>query len=86
MTVIHRRGSLRASKIMQERAFANPEITFRWNSELTEILGEEQIAGLRLRDTAAGEDSTPEAAGLPAATGHHPRSGLLTGHRVRRGA
>jgi thioredoxin reductase (NADPH) len=45
VTVIHRRDSLRASKIMQERAFANPKIKFRWNTEVTEILGEEKITG-----------------------------------------
>jgi len=79
VTVIHRRGSLRASKIMQERAFANPKIKFRWNSEVTEILGEEKITGLRLRDTVTGRESTLEAGGLFVAIGHDPRSGLFTG-------
>jgi thioredoxin reductase (NADPH) len=77
VTVIHRRDSLRASKIMQERAFANPKIKFRWNSEVTEILGEEKITGLRLRDTVTGEESTLEVGGLFVAIGHDPRSGLF---------
>jgi thioredoxin reductase (NADPH) len=64
VTVIHSRDSLRASKIMQERAFANPKIKFRWNSEVTEILGDKKITGLRLRDTVTGEESTLEAGGL----------------------
>jgi thioredoxin reductase (NADPH) len=79
VTVIHRRDRLRASKIMQERAFANPKIKFRWNSEVTEILGEEKITGLRLRDTVTGRESTLEAGGLFVAIGHDPRSGLFTG-------
>jgi len=79
VTVIHRRDRLRASKIMQERAFANPKIKFRWNSEVTEILGEEKITGLRLRDTVTGRESTLEVGGLFVAIGHDPRSGLFTG-------
>jgi len=79
VTVIHRRDWLRASKIMQERAFANPKIKFRWNSEVTEILGEEKITGLRLRDTVTGEESTLEVGGLFVAIGHDPRSGLVAG-------
>jgi thioredoxin reductase (NADPH) len=79
VTVIHRRDSLRASKIMQERAFANPKIKFRWNSEVTEILGDKKITGLRLRDTVTAEESTLEMGGLFVAIGHDPRSGLFTG-------
>jgi thioredoxin reductase (NADPH) len=78
VTVIHRRDSLRASKIMQERAFANPKIKFRWNSEVTEILGDKKITGLRLRDTVTGEESTLEVGGLFVAIGHDPRSGLFS--------
>jgi hypothetical protein len=63
VTVIHRRDSLRASKIMRERAFGNPKIKFRWNSEVTEILGDKKITGLRLRDTVTGEESTLEVGG-----------------------
>ena len=55
VTVIHRRDELRASKIMQERAFANPKIAFRWNSVITDIMGDTRVAGLRLQDTVTGE-------------------------------
>jgi thioredoxin reductase (NADPH) len=79
VTVIHRRDALRASKIMQERAFANPKITFRWNSEVTEVLGEGKVSGLRLRDTVTGEESTLEVSGVFVAIGHDPRSELFTG-------
>ena len=77
--MIHRRGELRASKIMQKRAFNNPKIKFRWNTEVTEILGDKKITGLRLRDTETGEESTLEVGGLFVAIGHDPRSGLFTG-------
>ena len=79
VTVVHRRDALRASKIMQERAFANPKIKFRWNSEVSEILGDTKITGLRLRDTVTGEESTLEVSGLFVAIGHEPRSELFTG-------
>ncbi len=57
VTVIHRRDELRASKIMQERAFANPKIDFAWNSVVTDIVGDTKVSGLRLRDTVTGEES-----------------------------
>jgi thioredoxin reductase (NADPH) len=79
VTVIHRRDELRASKIMQERAFANPKIKFRWNSEVSEILGDAKIAGLRLRDTVTGEESELAVSGVFVAIGHDPRSDLFTG-------
>jgi thioredoxin reductase (NADPH) len=79
VTIIHRRSELRASKIMQERAFANPKIQFRWNSEVVEVLGENKISGLRLKDTVTGEESTLEVGGLFVAIGHDPRSELFTG-------
>ena len=82
VTIIHRRSELRASKIMQERAFANPKIQFRWNSEITEVLGENKISGLRLKDTVTGEESTLEVGGLFVAIGHDPRSELFTGQLV----
>ena len=77
--VVHRRDTLRASKIMQERAFANPKISFRWNSEVAEVLGDGKVSGLRLRDTVTGEESTLEVSGLFVAIGHEPRSELFTG-------
>jgi thioredoxin reductase (NADPH) len=79
VTIIHRRDELRASKIMQERAFANPKIQFRWNSEVVEVLGENKVSGLRLKDTVTGKESTLEVGGLFVAIGHDPRSELFTG-------
>jgi thioredoxin reductase (NADPH) len=79
VTVIHRRDSLRASKIMQERAFANGKIKFRWNSEVSEVLGDTKITGLRLRDTVTGEPSELAVSGVFVAIGHDPRSELFTG-------
>jgi thioredoxin reductase (NADPH) len=79
VTVIHRRDELRASKIMQERAFANPKIKFRWNSEVSEILGDTKITGLRLRDTVTGAESELAVCGVFVAIGHDPRSELFTG-------
>jgi thioredoxin reductase (NADPH) len=79
VTVVHRRDALRASKIMQERAFANPKISFRWNSEVTGVTGDGRVSGLRLRDTVTGEESTLEVGGLFVAIGHDPRSELFAG-------
>jgi thioredoxin reductase (NADPH) len=79
VTVIHRRDELRASKIMQERAFANSKIKFRWNSEVAEVLGDTKITGLRLRDTVTGEQSDLAVGGVFVAIGHDPRSELFTG-------
>jgi thioredoxin reductase (NADPH) len=79
VTVIHRRDQLRASKIMQERAFANPKITFLWDSEVTEVLGDERVRELRIRNTKTGEESLLAIGGLFVAIGHDPRSELFTG-------
>jgi thioredoxin reductase (NADPH) len=79
VTVVHRRDSLRASKIMQDRATSNPKITFAWNSEVTEILGDDRVSGLRLRDTVTGEERTLPVTGFFLAIGHDPRSELFTG-------
>jgi thioredoxin reductase (NADPH) len=79
VTVIHRRDQLRASKIMQERAFANPKIEFRWNSVITDILGDTKVAGLGLQDTVSGESSQLDVTGLFVAIGHEPNSSLLKG-------
>jgi thioredoxin reductase (NADPH) len=79
VTVVHRRDQLRASKIMQDRAFANPKITFRWDSEVAEVLGEGKVTGLRLRNTKTGEEDTLEVNGVFVAIGHDPRSELFTG-------
>ena len=79
VTVIHRRDELRASKIMQERALANPKIEFTWNSVVTDIVGDTKVSGLRLRDTVTGEESELDATGLFVAIGHEPNSSLLKG-------
>jgi len=77
VTVIHRRSELRASKIMQERAFADPKISFAWNSEVAEILGDEKVTGIQLRDTTTGEQRSLDITGLFVAVGHDPRSELF---------
>jgi thioredoxin reductase (NADPH) len=79
VTVIHRRDSLRASKIMQDRAQANPKIEFAWNSVVTEVLGEDRVSGVRLRDVKTGEERTLPVTGIFIAIGHDPRSELFTG-------
>jgi thioredoxin reductase (NADPH) len=79
VTIIHRREELRASKIMQERAFADPKIDFAWNSEVVGIHGDDKLSGLTLRDTVTGETRELDATGLFIAIGHDPRSELLVG-------
>jgi len=79
VTIIHRRDELRASRIMQDRAFADPKIEFAWNSEVVGIHGEDKLSGLTLRDTVSGETRKLSATGLFIAIGHDPRSELLTG-------
>jgi thioredoxin reductase (NADPH) len=79
VTIIHRRGELRASKIMQKRAFDDPKISFIWNSEVIEVLGEQKLSGVRLCDTVTGEESELELGGLFVAIGHDPRVELLGG-------
>ncbi len=79
VTVIHRRDQLRASKIMQDRAFNDPKISFIWNSEVIDVLGEEKVAGLRLRDTVTGEERVLDVTGLFVAIGHDPRVELFKG-------
>jgi len=77
--VIHRRDSLRASKIMVERAHANPKIEFIWNTEVIDVLGADKVSGLRLRNLATSEESEKAFDGLFVAIGHLPRSELLVG-------
>ena len=79
VVVIHRRDSLRASKIMVERAMANPKIEFLWNTEVIDVLGEEKVTGLKLRNTEDGGLSERAFTGLFVAIGHTPRSELLVG-------
>jgi thioredoxin reductase (NADPH) len=79
VTVIHRRDALRASKIMQDRALANPRIRFLWNSEVAEILGTEKVSGLRIKNTKDGTEHVLGVTGVFVAIGHDPRSDLFTG-------
>jgi thioredoxin reductase (NADPH) len=77
VTVVHRRDKLRASAIMQERAFSNPKITFRWNAEVAEVLGDTKVSGVRLRDTVTGATDDLAVTGLFVAIGHYPRTDLI---------
>ncbi|WP_370250213.1 thioredoxin-disulfide reductase [Nocardioides sp.] len=79
VSMIVRRDELRASKIMQERAFADPKLEIVWNSAVDQIHGEDRLEGLTLRDTVTGETSSLPATGLFIAIGHDPRSELLAG-------
>ncbi|WP_053637357.1 thioredoxin-disulfide reductase [Streptomyces sp. XY152] len=79
VTVVHRRDALRASKVMQERAFGNPKISFAWNSEVAEIHGEDRLTSLTLRDTVTGEERPLPVTGLFVAIGHDPRTDLFKG-------
>ncbi|MCM2427423.1 thioredoxin-disulfide reductase [Streptomyces sp. RKAG337] len=79
VVIVHRRDSLRASKAMQERAFADPKISFVWDSEVAEIHGENKLSGLTLRSTKTGETSELPVTGLFIAIGHDPRTELFKG-------
>ena len=79
VTVVHRRDKLRASKIMQDRAMANSKIKFAWDSEVAEVLGDDRVTGLRLRNLKTGEESTLAVTGMFVAIGHDPRSDLFAG-------
>ena len=79
VTLNHRRDGLRASKIMQERALANPKIHFAWNSEVVDVLGDAKVSGIVLRDTVTGETRELAVTGLFIAIGHDPRSELVKG-------
>ena len=79
VVVIHRRDTLRASKIMQDRAIANPKIRFAWDSEVVEVAGEDRVSALTVRNVKTGEESTIEVSGMFVAIGHDPRSELFTG-------
>ena len=79
VTIVHRRDALRASKIMAERAAADPKIEFAWNSEVVGISGEAKVDGVRLRDTITGEQRDLGATGVFVAIGHDPRTDLVRG-------
>jgi thioredoxin reductase (NADPH) len=78
VTVVHRRNMLRASKIMQDRAFENPKVDFVWNSAVTEVLGENgKVTGVRLRDLVTEDESELAAGGVFVAIGHTPNTALF---------
>jgi len=79
VTIVHRRDSFRASKIMQDRAAKNPKISFLMNSEVTEVLGEDAVTGVRIRNTKTGEETTLETQGFFLAIGHQPNTELFKG-------
>lgn len=79
VVLIHRRDSLRASKIMADRALNNPKIEMLWNTEVVDILGEDKVSGLALKNTVTGELSERDFTGLFVAIGHIPRSELIVG-------
>ena len=79
VTIVHRRDTLRASKIMQDRAFSNDKIRFRWNSTVSAIQGSDTVSGVELTDTATGEKSELAITGLFVAIGHRPSTMLFEG-------
>ena len=79
VTVIHRRKELRASKIMQDRAFKNPKIRFVWDSEVTHITGDHKVDGVQLRNVVTGEESFLPVTGVFVAIGHAPNTDLFVG-------
>ncbi len=79
VTVIHRRDALRASKVMQDRALANPKIRFLWDSVVTEVTGEAKVTAVKVRDVKTGREQTVAVTGVFEAIGHDPRSELFTG-------
>jgi thioredoxin reductase (NADPH) len=79
VSVVHRRDKLRASKIMQDRAFKNEKITFIWNSVVEDILGNDLVTGVRLRNIVTGQLSELKAAGVFVAIGHSPNTRLFEG-------
>jgi thioredoxin reductase (NADPH) len=79
VNLVHRRDQLRASKIMQDRAFANPKIDFTWNSQISDVLGDQKMTGVRVKDRVTGEESDIPAGGLFVAIGHTPNTALFKG-------
>ena len=79
VTVVHRRDQLRASKIMQDRAFANDKVDFIWDSEIVEVFGNGKVAGVRLKNVKTGEESEKAIGGVFVAIGHTPNTSLFEG-------
>lgn len=80
VTVIHRRDKLRASKIMQDRAFKNPKISFVWNSIVEDVLGDSKVEAVKLKDVKTGESAILKCDGFFVAIGHEPNTKLFAGH------
>jgi thioredoxin reductase (NADPH) len=83
VTIVHRRDQLRASKIMQERAFNNPKIRFVWDSEVVDVIGDDKVSAVRVRNLKTGDEGTLEVGGVFVAIGHDPRSELFDGQLDR---
>jgi thioredoxin reductase (NADPH) len=79
VTVIHRRKELRASKIMQDRAFSNPKIDFLWDTVVTDVIGDGKLSGVRVRNVVSGEELVLPVTGLFVAIGHAPNTALFNG-------
>jgi thioredoxin reductase (NADPH) len=79
VTVVHRRKDLRASKIMQDRAFRNDKVHFIWDSVVTEVVGDDRVSGVRIRDVVSGQERTLPTDGLFVAIGHAPNTDLFKG-------
>lgn len=79
VTIVHRRDELRASKIMQDRAFSNPKIEFSWNAQVVELHGEHRLEAVTLEDTVTAERRTVSVSGLFIAIGHRPNTDLFIG-------
>jgi thioredoxin reductase (NADPH) len=79
VTIIHRRDTLRASKIMQERAFSNDKIRFLWNTGVDDVLGEDRVTGVAIRNLRSGGTSTLDVTGFFLAIGHDPNTAIFAG-------
>jgi thioredoxin reductase (NADPH) len=79
VTIVHRRKELRASKIMQDRAFKNPKVEFLFDHDVIDVLGADKVTGIRVKHTGTGEEHTLECAGVFLAIGHTPNTGILKG-------
>tara|TARA_Y100000758_G_scaffold145932_1_gene103426 strand:+ start:20 stop:775 length:756 start_codon:yes stop_codon:yes gene_type:complete len=79
VTIVHRRDALRASKIMQHRAFENPRIEFAWNTAVVDVVGETKVEALAVRDTVSGEERNLPVTGVFIAIGHSPSTDLFVG-------
>jgi thioredoxin reductase (NADPH) len=79
VTIIHRRDSLRASKVMQDRARANEKIRFMWNTQVTDLVGDTKLESVKLKSLETGEETTAQFTGLFVAIGHRPNTDLFKG-------